>query len=186
MPSTRLRLKLAKLEALRLQENPLDPEAEATGRLPRMSMHLKEELLIIQRLHKVLRPFLLRRTKEQVLTEAHLSGSHFGTHEGLPSAHASMNVIPQTPAARANWGWAELHPCTAKDLPPKTEAVIWVPLSSWQKAWNCSDCIAQGSGEQLLCAHALTLGLVNMRRCYIGRASAQFSVLQAITKSQMF
>ncbi|CAE7475525.1 SNF2 [Symbiodinium natans] len=47
----------------------------------------EEELLIIQRLHKVLRPFLLRRTKEQVLT----------------------------------------------DLPPKTEAVIWVPLSSWQK-----------------------------------------------------
>ena len=30
---------------------------------------LQEELLIIQRLHKVLRPFLLRRTKEQVLTE---------------------------------------------------------------------------------------------------------------------
>ncbi|CAJ1427484.1 unnamed protein product, partial [Effrenium voratum] len=48
----------------------------------------EEELLIIQRLHGVLRPFLLRRTKEQVLA----------------------------------------------DLPSKTEVVIWVPLTRWQKA----------------------------------------------------
>ena len=47
----------------------------------------EEELLIIQRLHGVLRPFLLRRTKEQVLA----------------------------------------------DLPPKTEIVLWLPLTRWQK-----------------------------------------------------
>lgn len=47
----------------------------------------EEELLIIQRLHGVLRPFLLRRTKEQVLA----------------------------------------------DLPPKTEVVLWLPLTRWQK-----------------------------------------------------
>lgn len=48
----------------------------------------EEELLIIQRLHGVLRPFLLRRTKELVL----------------------------------------------RNLPPKREVVIWVPMSAWQRS----------------------------------------------------
>ena len=47
----------------------------------------EEQLLIINRLHQVLRPFLLRRVKQEV----------------------------------------------AKELPPKTETVIKVQLSSWQK-----------------------------------------------------
>jgi len=65
----------------------------------------EEELLIIQRLHSVLRPFLLRRTKDLVLA----------------------------------------------DLPEKNEVVIWVPMSSWQKALYASSvrrlkCLGAGKG----------------------------------------
>lgn len=49
----------------------------------------EEQLLVINRLHQVLRPFLLRRVKSEV----------------------------------------------AKELPPKSETVIKVQLSPWQKLW---------------------------------------------------
>jgi len=95
-----------------------------------------EEFLIIQRLHKVLRPFLLRRTKDLVLA----------------------------------------------DLPEKREAVIWVPLSSWQLALYRSSLQKLGRNT----GSAIVLARRSMNHPYLVVREAEMSEANLVRSSGKF